>query len=125
LGFRAAPGKYPQRVVAAVAEACGYDISNVDAALKVPMLHHNGIEDICYNNFTIVAKGRRKGALWAHAVNPVMASPTGSPTACSPVSTVNWSDVVGKKSASLTLKKGKIVVTGKKPDGGKPPHATL
>jgi glycoprotein endo-alpha-1,2-mannosidase len=75
LWVTAMTGKYPERVVVAVAEACGFDISNVDAALKVPMLHHNGIEDICYNNFTIVANGRSKGALWAHAVNPVVESP--------------------------------------------------
>jgi glycoprotein endo-alpha-1,2-mannosidase len=75
LWVTAMTGKYPGRVAVAVAEACGYDISNVDAALKVPMLHHNGIEDICYNNAAIVASGRKKGALWAHAINPVVASP--------------------------------------------------
>jgi hypothetical protein len=67
-------GKYPERVAVAVAEACGYDISNVAAALKVPMLHHNGIQDICYMNAGIVERGRKKGALWAHAINPVVES---------------------------------------------------
>jgi hypothetical protein len=75
LWVTAITGKYPQRVAVAVAEACGFDISNVDAALKVPMLHHNGIQDLCYNNAVIVAKGRERGALWAHAVNPVVKSP--------------------------------------------------
>lgn len=70
LWVTAMTGKYPQRVAVAVAEACGFDISNVDAALKVPMLHHNGIQDLCYNNREIVASGRKKGALWAHAINP-------------------------------------------------------
>lgn len=74
LWVTAMTGKYPHRVAVAVAEACGFDISNVDAALKVPMLHHNGVQDLCYNNALIVANGRKKGALWAHAVNPVVAS---------------------------------------------------
>jgi hypothetical protein len=62
-------GKYPQRVAVAIAQACGADISNVPAALKVPILHHNGIKDICYNDgyFTTA---RAKGAIWAYAVNP-------------------------------------------------------
>jgi len=74
LWVTAMTGKYPQRVAVAVAEACGFDISNIDAALKVPMLHHNGIQDLCYNNREIVASGRKKGALWAHAVNPYVES---------------------------------------------------
>jgi pimeloyl-ACP methyl ester carboxylesterase len=67
-------GKYPQRVAVAVAQACGVDISNVDAALKVPIFHHNGIQDLCYNNAKLFASGRKKGAFWAHAVNPVVES---------------------------------------------------
>ncbi|HTH83497.1 MAG TPA: hypothetical protein VL490_11210 [Mucilaginibacter sp.] len=67
-------GKYPQRVAVAVAQSCGFDISNSEEALKVPMLHHNGIQDICYMNAGIVERGRKKGALWAHAVNPVVSS---------------------------------------------------
>lgn len=75
LWVTAMTGKYPQRVAVAVDEACGYDISDSAAALKVPMLHHNGIQDLCYNNAQIVANGRKKGALWAHATNPFVASP--------------------------------------------------
>jgi hypothetical protein len=62
-------GKYPQRIAVAVAQACGTDISNVPAALKVPMLHHNGERDLCYND-SYFGNGRAKGALWAHAINP-------------------------------------------------------
>ena len=62
-------GKYPQRVAVAVAEACGTDISNVPAALRVPMLHHNGRKDMCYND-AYFGNGRKNRALWAHAINP-------------------------------------------------------
>lgn len=74
LWVTAMTGKHPERIAVAIAEACGYDISDSAATLKVPMLHHNGIEDLCYNNATIVANGRKKDALWAHAINPVVAS---------------------------------------------------
>jgi pimeloyl-ACP methyl ester carboxylesterase len=67
-------GRHPERVAVTVAQACGVDISDIPAALKVPVLHHNGIQDLCYNNATLFANGRRKGAFWAHAVNPVVAS---------------------------------------------------
>ncbi|MDB4926517.1 hypothetical protein [Mucilaginibacter sp.] len=67
-------GKHPERVAVTVAQACGVDIADVPAALKVPILHHNGIQDLCYNNATLFANGRKKGALWAHAVNPVVES---------------------------------------------------
>jgi hypothetical protein len=62
-------GKYPDRVAVVIAEACGTDVSGVAAALKVPVLHHNGIQDLCYND-VYFANGRKKGALWAHAINP-------------------------------------------------------
>jgi hypothetical protein len=62
-------GKYPERIAATVAQACGTDISNVPAALKVPVLHCNGKQDICHND-TYFANGRSKGAFWAHAINP-------------------------------------------------------
>ena len=62
-------GKYPDRVAAGVAEACGRDVAGVAGALRVPILHHNGKADMCYND-TYFANGRAKGALWAHAVNP-------------------------------------------------------
>jgi pimeloyl-ACP methyl ester carboxylesterase len=62
-------GKYPERVAAVVAQSCGTEISGVDAALKIPILHHNGKSDLCYND-GYFAKGRARGALWAHAVNP-------------------------------------------------------
>jgi hypothetical protein len=62
-------GKYPDRVAVTVAQACATEISNVAAALKVPILHHNGKLDICYNT-TYFANGRRLGAYWAHAINP-------------------------------------------------------
>lgn len=68
-------GKYPRRIAVTVAEACGFDVSGVEAALKVPVLHHNGIQDLCYNNGTLFANGRSKGAYWSHAVNPVVESP--------------------------------------------------
>ena len=67
-------GRHPERVAVTVAQACGVDISDIPATLKIPILHHNGIQDLCYNNVTLFAKGRRKGALWMHAVNPVVAS---------------------------------------------------
>ena len=62
-------GKYPDRIAVVVAQACGRDVSNVDAALKVPVLHHNGESDLCYND-SYFANGRKRGALWAHAINP-------------------------------------------------------
>jgi hypothetical protein len=62
-------GKYPARVAVGIAEACGNEISGVTAALGIPILHHNGLKDMCYND-VIYANGRKKGALWAHAVNP-------------------------------------------------------
>jgi pimeloyl-ACP methyl ester carboxylesterase len=61
--------KYPQRVTVAIAQSCGSDISNVPAALKVPVLQHNGKKDIC-NNDTYFGNARAKGGLWAHAINP-------------------------------------------------------
>jgi len=67
-------GRHPERVAVTVAQACGVDISDIPATLKVPIFHHNGIQDLCYNNADLFAKGRRKGALWMHAVNPVVAS---------------------------------------------------
>lgn len=63
-------GKYPERVAAGIAQSCGRDISGVPAALQVPILHHNGKADICYNG-PLYAPGRKLGALWAFAVNPV------------------------------------------------------
>lgn len=65
-------GKYPTRIAVVVAQACGTDVSQVDAALKVPVLHHNGKSDLCYND-AYFANGRKRGALWAHAINPNVA----------------------------------------------------
>ncbi len=65
-------GKYPQKIAVVVAQACGTDVSNVDAALTVPVLHHNGKFDLCYND-SYFANGRKRGALWAHAINPDVA----------------------------------------------------
>ncbi|GEM_PF-1809184 len=79
-------GKYPERVAVGVAEACGTEISNVPAALRVPILHHNGKADMCYND-TYFANGRSKGALWAHAVNP-------NPLWVNTPSNPGWSDEV-------------------------------
>ncbi len=62
-------GKFPQRVAVGVAQACGVDVSNVPAALAVPVLHHNGVEDLCYND-VYFGNARAKGALWAHAIDP-------------------------------------------------------
>jgi hypothetical protein len=62
-------GVYPQRIAVSVVQACGYDISNVPAALTIPTLHHNGRKDGCYND-PLFGAGRAKGALWAHAINP-------------------------------------------------------
>jgi pimeloyl-ACP methyl ester carboxylesterase len=61
-------GKYPERVAVGVAQSCGTDVANVAAALKVPVLHHNGIGDACHNGPYFI-NGRAKGALWAFAVN--------------------------------------------------------
>lgn len=68
-------GKYPRRVAVAVAESCGMDISGNKEALAVPILYHNGRLDICNNGTALFSGGRGKGAFWAHAVNPVVASP--------------------------------------------------
>ena len=62
-------GLHPDRIAVVVAQACGTDVSGVAAALRVPVLHHNGIQDLCYND-VYFANGRKKGALWAHAINP-------------------------------------------------------
>ncbi len=62
-------GKYPERVAAAVAQSAGKNVSNVDAALKVPVLHHNGRQDVAHND-TLFLNARKRGALWAHAINP-------------------------------------------------------
>jgi len=62
-------GKYPERVAAAVAQSAATEISNIDAALKVPILHHNGRQDVAHND-TLFLNGRKKGAIWAHAINP-------------------------------------------------------
>ena len=62
-------GKHPDRVAAGIIEACGFDISQSSAALRVPVLHHNGVLDMCYND-TIFQHARNIGALWAHAINP-------------------------------------------------------
>jgi pimeloyl-ACP methyl ester carboxylesterase len=62
-------GKYPARVAVGVAQACGSEVSNIPEALKIPILHHNGKNDICHND-TYFANGRAKGAFWAHAINP-------------------------------------------------------
>jgi pimeloyl-ACP methyl ester carboxylesterase len=67
-------GKHPDRVAVTVAQACGVDIADIPGTLKIPILHHNGIQDLCYNNAALFAGGRKKGAFWAHAVNPVVAS---------------------------------------------------
>lgn len=91
-------GKYPDRVAVGVAEACGTDISGVAAALRIPILHHNGKSDMCYND-DLFRNGRSKGALWAHAVNPNPAWVT-APTAF-PV------DVEGQVTVSLEIGGGK------------------
>jgi len=62
-------GKYPQRVITVIAQACATDISGVPAALDVPILHHNSVQDLCYNDMYFLS-GRQKGGLWAHAINP-------------------------------------------------------
>jgi pimeloyl-ACP methyl ester carboxylesterase len=61
--------KYPERVAVGVAQSCGTEISNTPEVLKIPILHHNGKSDMCYND-TYFSNGRAKGALWAHAINP-------------------------------------------------------
>ncbi len=61
--------KYPERVAVAVAQSGSRDMTGVPAALKVPVLHHNGRQDIL-NNVPQFTAGRSKGALWAYAVNP-------------------------------------------------------
>lgn len=62
-------GMYPQRVVTVIAQACATDISGIPAALDIPILHHNSVQDLCYNNMYFTA-GRQKGALWGYAINP-------------------------------------------------------
>jgi poly(3-hydroxybutyrate) depolymerase len=62
-------GAYPERVAAGVAQSGSVEIANVAAALRVPILHHNGRKDMLYNDIPF-ANGRKKGALWAHAINP-------------------------------------------------------
>lgn len=61
--------KYPGRVVGTIAQSWGLDISSTAAAMRVPMLHHNGHDDIVFNDEFFLA-GRKQNALWAHAVNP-------------------------------------------------------
>jgi predicted esterase len=67
-------GKYPLRVAAAVAQSGYTDISDNKDALMVPVLHHNGRQDILHNEGQVL-KGRKAGALWAHAVNPNTVTP--------------------------------------------------
>jgi hypothetical protein len=62
-------GEYPERVITTIAQACATDISGIPATLDVPILHHNSVQDLCYNNSYFLA-GRQKGGLWAHAINP-------------------------------------------------------
>jgi predicted esterase len=62
-------GKYPERVAVAVAQSGYTDIADNNAALDVPILHHNGRQDILHNQDQVM-KGRKAGALWAHAINP-------------------------------------------------------
>jgi predicted esterase len=67
-------GKYPERVTAAIAQSGFTDIADSTGALKVPVLHHNGRQDILHNEGQ-VSKGRKAGALWAHAINPNTVTP--------------------------------------------------
>jgi poly(3-hydroxybutyrate) depolymerase len=60
---------HPDRIAGVVAQSCGFDVSQAAGVLKVPVLHHNGKQDLCYND-TLWSKGRARGGLWAHAVNP-------------------------------------------------------
>jgi pimeloyl-ACP methyl ester carboxylesterase len=62
-------GKYPDRVITTVAQACATEISGIPAVLPIPVLHHNGAQDLCYNN-QYFTNGRSKGALWGYAINP-------------------------------------------------------
>ncbi len=77
-------GQYPNRIAVVVAQACGVDVSTVPGALKVPVLHHNGRKDMCYND-SYFGSGRAKGALWAHAINPYPLWLTGSCAAPHPL----------------------------------------
>ena len=79
-------GAHPDRVAVAVAQAGSVDLSNVPGALKVPLLHHDGKKDMVYNGAQFAA-GRKKGALWAFAVNPF---PLWANTPANP----GWSDEV-------------------------------
>jgi pimeloyl-ACP methyl ester carboxylesterase len=81
-------GKYPDRIAVGVAQSCGKDVSNVPAALKVPVLHHNGTGDLCYNG-TLFESGRTKGALWVLAVN---AGSAGHGTANMRTLSIPWID---------------------------------
>ncbi len=83
-------GKYPERIAVVIAQACGIDISNIPAALKVPVLHHNGRKDMCYND-SYFGNGRAKGALWAHAINPHPLWVNGS---CAPPNKLCWDTTV-------------------------------
>jgi pimeloyl-ACP methyl ester carboxylesterase len=79
-------GKYPARIAAVIAQSCGADVSNTPATLKVPVLHHNGRKDICYND-SYFGNGRAKGALWAHAINPNPLWVNGN---CAPPNALCW-----------------------------------
>ena len=83
-------GAYPNRIAVVVAQACGVDVSNVPAALKVPVLHHNGRKDMCYND-SYFGNGRAKGALWSHAINPYPLWVTGS---CAAPNKLCWDTTV-------------------------------
>jgi len=61
--------KYPARIAATIAQSGSSSMSTVAAALKVPVLHHNGNPDLL-NNSAEYDNGRNKGALWAYAINP-------------------------------------------------------
>jgi pimeloyl-ACP methyl ester carboxylesterase len=73
--------KYPARIVATIAQSGSSSMSTVSAALKVPVLHHNGAPDLL-NNSAEYNNGRNKGALWAYAINPKVtwvSAPTAQP----------------------------------------------
>jgi predicted esterase len=61
--------RHPERVAVAVAQSGCRELGTNEAALKIPILHHNGRQDIL-NNTPQFIKGRSLGALWAYAVNP-------------------------------------------------------
>jgi predicted esterase len=62
-------GKHPERAAVTIAEAGATAISGIEAALKVPILHHNGRLDVVYNKDEFL-KERAKNALTAYAINP-------------------------------------------------------